>query len=302
MCTRCTGGVVAEMKAAARAIPILYRDEHYIVVDKPAGLLVHRTAVDAREPRSLLQALRDQIGCRVSAIHRLDKGTSGVIVFALHAEAAARLSAAFREQRVAKRYIAVVRGYAPEQAVVDWPLREAIAPRSRPRNTALRPAVTKVRCLAVVELPVAIGRYATARYSLVACRPFHGRQHQIRLHLKHLRHPVIGDANYGDLAHNRFFRHTLGVGRLLLAATEIRFVHPYSEVALRIAAPLDAVFQRILQDLEWRWNQPAGVASMHAGPLLLLPADAQTGEVAPVTGKVCAARKRNEKPEAGNHG
>ena len=238
--------------SAAELIPILHRDKHYVVVDKPAGLLVHRTSVDAREPRSLLQTLRDQIGCRVHPIHRLDKGTSGIIVFALHAEAANRLARAFREERVDKRYLAVVRGYAAEQAVVDWPLRDTINTRFGRRSAVLRPAVTEVRRLALAELSTPVGRYATARYSLVVCRPHSGRQHQIRRHLKHLRHPVIGDANYGDLVHNRFFRNTLGVGRLLLAAIQICFQHPYANTQLRIAAPLDESFQRVFQELGWK--------------------------------------------------
>lgn len=237
--------------SAADRIRILHRDEHYVVADKPAGLLVHRTSIDARAPRFLLQTLRDQMGCRVHPIHRLDKGTSGVIVFALHAEAANRLARAFREQRVDKRYLAVVRGYVAEQAVVDWPLRDTIDARSRRRSAALRPAVTDVRRLAVAELATPVGRYATARYSLVCCRPRSGRHHQIRRHLKHLRHPVIGDANYGDLTHNRFFRNTLGVGRLLLAATHICFVHPYTHTELRIAAPLDQSFRQVFQELGW---------------------------------------------------
>ena len=240
------------MKSASETIPILHRDEHYIVVDKPAGLLVHRTSVDAHEPLCLLQTLRDQIGCRVHAIHRLDKGTSGIIVFALHPEAAKRLSRAFREEDVEKRYVAVVRGYTPEQVVVDWPLRDTIDTRSRRRSATVRPAVTEVRRLARAELPTPVGRYATARYSLVACRPRSGRQHQIRRHLKHLRHPVIGDANYGDLAHNRFFRDTLGVGRLLLAAIQICFQHPYTNTELRIAAPLDEAFRRAFRELGWK--------------------------------------------------
>lgn len=241
-----------DMKSAGETISILHRDEHYIVVDKPAGVLVHRTAVDAREPRCLLQTLRDQIDRRVHPVHRLDKGTSGIIVFALHPGAANRLACAFREERVDKLYLAVVRGYAPERVVVDWPLRDTIDTPSRRRSATLRPAVTDVRCLARAELSTPVGRYATARYSLVACRPRSGRQHQIRRHLKHLRHPVIGDANYGDLAHNRFFRNTLGVGRLLLAAIQICFQHPYTNTALRIAAPLDESFRRVLQEFGWR--------------------------------------------------
>ena len=244
--------------SATEIIPILHRDEHYVVVDKPAGLLVHRTSVDARERRFLLQTLRDQIGCRVHPIHRLDKGTSGIIVFALHAQAANRLARAFREERVDKRYLAVVRGYTAEQAVVDWPLRDTIDTRSKRRSAALRPAVTEVRRLTLAELSTPVGRYATARYSLVLCRPRSGRQHQIRRHLKHLRHPVIGDANYGDLAHNRFFRDTFGVGRLLLAATQICFKHPYTNTELRIAAPLDESFRRVFRELGWK--MPVGEA------------------------------------------
>jgi len=238
--------------AGVDPIRILHHDAHYVAVDKPAGFLVHRTPIDPRETRSLLQAVRDQIGSRVYPVHRLDKGTAGVVVFGLDSQAADGLARAFRDGRVDKRYRAVVRGYAPEAAVVDWPLRDVRDPRSAPASTEPRSAVTEVQCLARVELPTAVGRYATARYSLVACRPLSGRQHQIRRHLKHLRHPVIGDANYGDLAHNRFFRHTFGIGGLLLAATEIGFVHPYTGAALRIAAPLPEPFHRIRALLEWK--------------------------------------------------
>ncbi len=240
--------MVALVDVSPIEIPILYRDEHYVVVHKPSGLLVHRTAIDAHAGRPLLQILRDQIGRHVYPVHRLDKGTSGVIALALHSEAADRLALAFREERVTKRYVAIVRGYAPEQMLVDWPLRDAIDPQ----RTAARPACTDVRRLASVELAHAVGRYATARYSLVACVPHSGRQHQIRRHLKHLRHPVIGDANYGDLAHNRFFRNTLGVGRLLLAATELAFEHPYDRPAVRVVAPVDDTFAAACNALGWR--------------------------------------------------
>lgn len=236
------------MRSDVNPASILYRDEHFVFVDKPAGLLVHRTAIDSRDTRSLLQMLRAQLGGGVSPVHRLDKGTSGVMVFALHPESAECLAKAFREGSIDKRYLAVVRGYAPDEVVVDWPLREPVDPRAPARRTA-RPAVTEVRRIAQVELPVAVGRYATARYSLVGCRPRSGRRHQVRLHLKHLRHPVIGDANYGDQAHNRFFREALGVGRLLLAATEIAFQHPYTHEVLRVAAPLDESFQAALRNL-----------------------------------------------------
>ncbi len=231
-------------------LAILYRDDDLIAVHKPAGLLMHRTAIDAHESRFLLQALRDQIGAPVYPVHRLDKGTSGVVVFALHAEALRQLAAAFRDGQVEKTYLAVVRGWAAAHEDVDYPLRDRPDRMARRRTIVSRPAFTEVRCLARAELAVAVGRYATARYSLVVCRPRTGRRHQVRLHLKHLRHPVIGDANYGDGAHNRFFQ-SRGIARLLLAASAIRFAHPRTGAAVEILAPLDGVFLAALAWPEW---------------------------------------------------
>jgi len=233
------------------SLTILYRDDDLVAVHKPAGLLVHRTSIDAHESHFLLQALRDQIGVRVHPVHRLDKGTSGVVVFALHTEAARRLAAAFRDGCVQKTYVAIVRGWAPAQRDVDHPLRDLPDRMARRRTIDSRPAFTEVRCLARAELAAAVGRYATARYSLVACRPRTGRKHQIRRHLKHLRHPVIGDANYGDGAHNRFFRQSLGITRLLLAASAVRLPHPRTATEVEILAPLDDSFLAALTWPEW---------------------------------------------------
>jgi tRNA pseudouridine65 synthase len=232
-------------------LPILYRDEHLVAVNKPAGLLFHRSRLDTRESRFLLQTVRDQIGSHVHPVHRLDRGTSGVVIFALHAEAARSLAAAFRDERIQKTYLAVVRGYAPEHRLVDYALRD-IRDSFSPRMIQERSAVTDVRRVACAELATAVGRYATARYSLVMCQPKTGRRHQIRRHMKHLRHPVIGDANYGDGVHNRFFRDRLGVARLLLAATTIRFPHPFDGHDIEIHAPLDDSFRKALLRPEWQ--------------------------------------------------
>ena len=234
------------------ALEILYRDDDLVAVHKPAGMLVHRTRIDARETHVLLQALRDQIGRAVHPVHRLDKATSGIVLFALHADAASRLAAAWRELAVEKTYLALVRGWAPQRCEVDHPLRDLGDRLARRQVVALRPAITAVRCLARAELAAAVGPYATARYSLVACRPRSGRQHQVRRHLKHLRHPVIGDVNYGDGAHNRFFRDTLGIARLLLAACGLRFAHPRSGARIEIHAPLAGAFAAALTWPEWR--------------------------------------------------
>ncbi|MDX2170255.1 MAG: pseudouridine synthase [Deltaproteobacteria bacterium] len=232
-------------------IPILHRDDHLVAVHKPAGLLVHRTTIDARETRFLLQLVRDQIGQPVSPVHRLDKGTSGIVVFALHAEAARRLTAMFGDGGVRKTYLAIVRGWAPASCRIDHPLRDLGDRLARRQVVERRAARSVLRCLARIELPAPVGRYATARYSLVACRPRTGRQHQVRRHLKHLRHPVIGDVNYGDGAHNRFFR-DLGVGRLLLAASRLRFIHPFSTAPVSVAAPLEESFAAVLRWPHWQ--------------------------------------------------
>jgi tRNA pseudouridine65 synthase len=240
-----------ETLAGQDALRVLFADEYFVVVDKPAGLLVHRSAVDRSERRALLPQVRAFVGARVHAVHRLDKGTSGAVVFARSAGAAAALSQLFREDRVDKRYLAIVRGWAPDEVVVDHALADVADPRAGVAASEPRTAVTLVRALAQAEWAHAVGRYATARYSLVECRPRSGRRHQIRRHLKHIRHPVIGDANYGDLRHNRFFREELGIGRLLLANVEIGFVHPFTGDAVRVLAPLDAAFRRALDQPEW---------------------------------------------------
>ena len=245
-------------------LTILYRDEDLVAVNKPAGMLVHRTAIDADDAPALLQRLRDQLGRSVHPAHRLDRGTSGIVLFALHAEATRALAATLREGQAQKTYVAVVRGWAAEHTEVDHPLRDRPDRLARRQIVATRPAFTDIRCLARAEIDAPVGRYATARYSWVACRPRTGRQHQIRRHLKHLRHPVIGDANYGDGAHNRFVREARGVTRLLLAATAIRLPHPRTGAELAIGAPLDASFLVALAWPEWRIASAAGAPSMDA--------------------------------------
>ncbi|WP_428608803.1 pseudouridine synthase [Sedimenticola sp.] len=224
-------------------LAILYRDEHYIAVDKPAGLLVHRTRI-SEDRRFLLQQLRDQIGQRVYPVHRLDRPTSGLLVFALDSDAARRLVQRFEQRQVEKRYLAVVRGYAADAARIDYPLQEEA-------GKSLQQAVTDYRRLAAVELPLAVGRYATARYSLLEVQPQTGRMHQIRKHMKHIFHPIVGDTTHGDGKHNHLFREQFGIRRLLLMATNLRFVHPYSGVPLSIEAPPDEEMVGLFARLGW---------------------------------------------------
>lgn len=225
-------------------LTLLYRDEVLVAVTKPPGLLVHRTSLDRHAEDFLLQRLRRLLGQRVYTVHRLDRPTSGVMVFALDLDTARALSACFEQRQVQKSYLAVVRGYTDPSGHIDYPLREhAEAP--------LREAITDYQCLAQVELPIAMGRYASSRYSLLRVLPRTGRYHQIRRHFHHIFHPLIGDTTHGEGRHNRLFREQFGIQRLLLHAHSLGFEHPVEGRHLVIWAPLDAAWQALHQALGW---------------------------------------------------
>lgn len=236
------------------ALTILYRDEHLLAIQKPAGLLVHRSAIDRHETRFAVQMLRDQIGQQVFSLHRLDKPTEGVLVFGLSAEVARKMAPIFMGDQLAKTYLAVVRGVTPEADVIDYPLREELdkmTDAKADQNKPAQAAVTAYQRLASVELPYAVGRYASSRYSLLQLSPTTGRKHQLRRHLKHIFHPIVGDTTHGDGKHNAFFRSHFQCQQLLLAAHNMSFPHPITGQNLSITAPLSADFARVLQQLGW---------------------------------------------------
>jgi tRNA pseudouridine65 synthase len=201
-------------------VRLLLRDEHLAIVDKPSGLLVHRGGFADAGADAAVQQARALLGAFVFPVHRLDRGASGVLVFALSSDVAAALHAAFEEGRVEKRYLAIVRGRAPEDVLVDHPIpRREDGPRV--------PATTHIRRLAVA-----------LRASLVEARPHTGRLHQVRRHLKHLSHPILGDANYGELRANRAARAEHGLARLALHAAGLRFLHPVLGTWVEVEAPL----------------------------------------------------------------
>ncbi len=207
-------------------------------MDKPAGLLVHRTGLDAGETRFALQLLRDQLGRPVWPAHRLDKGTSGVLLFALHAEVAARLGTAFEQGTgLHKTYHAMVRGWPPAQGLIDHPLKRM---RDDARDTRLdvQDAQTTYTTLERCLLPVAQGPFDATRVAQVQLHPLTGRRHQLRRHLKHIAHPIVGDATHGKGAMNRALAEHLGVQRLWLHASELRLTHPVTQAPLVIEAPL----------------------------------------------------------------
>jgi tRNA pseudouridine65 synthase len=245
------GGMLA-IRAKVRPLEILYRDDALVAVDKPAGLQVHRGQETSGSGAYLLQRLRDQIGQRVYPLHRLDRPTSGVMLFALDNEIARRVAEQFRRGAVVKHYIAVVRGHAPAAGCIDHPLRR-LPPRGRDR-TPVRPAqtaMTHFQCLAKVELPFAVDPYPSSRYALVFLVPRTGRRHQLRRHMKHIAHPIIGDTCYGKGAHNRLFRERLGIKGLLLTAVRLGLVHPSTGERIIIAAPLPARFKTLFRRVGW---------------------------------------------------
>lgn len=238
-------------------LDILYRDDALIAIHKPAGLLVHRSNLDRQETRFAVQMLRDQIGQRVYPAHRLDKGTSGVLLFALDAETARAVGQQFTADQVRKDYLAVVRGWPAESGVIDHPLRrEADDYDDRPKptigaaTTAL-PAITRFQRMATVEIDAAVDRYPCARYALLHLMPDSGRRHQLRRHLKHIAHPIIGDATWGKGVHNRFFQQRFNCHRLLLACTRLSLRHPANGMGLDIQAPLAEDFAALLRQIGW---------------------------------------------------
>lgn len=220
-------------------LPLLYRDDDLLVVAKPPGLLVHRTALDAHEDDTVLERLRHQLGSTEAATlapaHRLDKGTSGLLVLACHAEAARALGLAFEQGQVTKRYLALVRGWPAEAIDLDHPLaRDPELPSSgQPRL----PARTRFARMARVEWPFAVdARHTSSRYAIIEAFPLSGRRHQIRRHLKQLAHPIIGDATHGKGPHNRAVAAWLGITRLWLHAAELTLPHPRDGRPLELAA------------------------------------------------------------------
>ena len=239
-------------------LPVLYRDERLIAIHKPAGLLVHRTGLDRHETRFAVQLLRDQIGRHVWPAHRLDKGTSGVLLFAFDAATASAIGRQFEAGSVGKRYLAVVRGHPAESGVIDHALsrqRDAYEFAGERCSTEAQAAVTRFRRLATVELPYAVDRYPTSRYALVDLEPLTGRKHQLRRHLKHIAHPIIGDATYGKGPHNRLFAELFGISRLLLACTRLTLHHPEDGSLLTLEAPLADDFAGQLEKLGWELPQ-----------------------------------------------
>lgn len=219
-------------------LEIIYHDDYLVAINKPHGLLVHRTKIATERDQFALQLLRDQLDRRVYPVHRIDRKTSGVLLFALDEDSNSRTTALFRDQKVEKTYWAIVRGFTDSEGTIDYALRK--------ESGQLQESVTHYKTLAQTEIPVPLGKFNTSRYSLLQVKPETGRMHQIRKHLAHIHHPIIADRPHGCNKQNKLFKEKWEMDSMLLHAKELKFKHPANNTVLQIEADLSTEFERTL--------------------------------------------------------
>jgi tRNA pseudouridine65 synthase len=222
---------------------ILFRDEYLIAINKPHGLLVHRSSIAADAEEFALQLLRDQVGQQVNPVHRLDRKTGGVLLFTFNKQVEIAMQKQFAENLVNKNYLAIVRGHTPDNEEIDYSLRK--------ENGTLQEAFTSYRTLKRAELNVAFGSHPTSRYSLVEATPATGRMHQLRKHFSHIFHPIIGDRTHGCNKQNKLFKEKWGMDTMLLHALSLKFRHPVNGNLITIDAPLQQEFVRMMELMGW---------------------------------------------------
>jgi tRNA pseudouridine65 synthase len=239
---------------------VLYRGDELLAINKPAGVPVHGSRILEDKPDTLLTMVRRHEGKLVHSVHRLDRPVSGALLFTSSREMVAQLGWLFENRKVKKCYLAVVRGWVETEGTISHPLR---APKDeRKASSEAREAVTNYELIAQAELPYPVHPYPASRYSLVSLHPETGRRHQLRMHMKHISHHLIGDTTYGRGEHNRLFRQKLNCRRLLLHARSLQFRHPVNGRRIRIEAPLDDDFSKVIRELGWteaylKWNRAA---------------------------------------------
>lgn len=232
-----------ELKGNSSMLDILFRDDHLIAINKPHGLLVHRSPIAADVEEFAIQILRDQIGIRVTPVHRLDRKTGGVLLFAFNKDIEIAMHQQFAANLVKKRYLAIVRGHTADSEDIDYPLRK--------ENGAMQEAFTHYTTLQRAEIDVPLGAHATSRYSFIEAAPTTGRMHQIRKHMSHIFHPIIGDRTHGCNKQNRMFKEKWEMTTMLLHASKLMFNHPVTGDEVLIEAPLHDEFKRVMALMNW---------------------------------------------------
>jgi tRNA pseudouridine65 synthase len=222
-------------------LEIVYEDQWIIAINKPAGLLVHRSYIATNTDIYALQLLRDQVGYHVFPIHRLDRKTSGILLFAKDKSFVQPFQEALSSSHSKKSYNAIVRGYFPNDRTVDYDLTND--------KGKTQSAITNFKLISITELDLPFGRFNTSRYSLIEAQPRTGRMHQIRKHLNHLRHPIIGDRPHGCNKQNKLFLEKWNLTKMLLHAKTLEIQHPYLNQNLSIKASSPQHFNQMLEVL-----------------------------------------------------
>lgn len=246
-------------------LEILYEDDDIVAIHKPAGLLVHRSYLARRERFFAMQLTRDKVGCHVFPVHRLDRPTSGVLLFAKSSEMANVLCEQFAAKTIEKQYLAIVRGNMHESATLDYALKQELddlGDKDVDPDKAAQEAITHYHPLLNTEIPFASGRYATSRYALVQLSPHTGRKHQLRRHMAHLRHPIVGDTTHGDGKQNKFFREHFAVNRLWLIAKTLSFEHPRTGIRMNIETELEPQWLSLFEAFGWHDEALSSQASL----------------------------------------
>ncbi|NPD45690.1 pseudouridylate synthase [Lentimicrobium sp. L6] len=222
-------------------LEILYQDDYLVAINKPNGLLVHRTKIANDATEFALQILRNQLGRKVFPAHRIDRKTSGILLFSLDENTDSLMQQQFSEGKVDKRYLAIVRGFTPDEELIDYPLKK--------ENGKLQEAITKYKTVDRSELEIPFSRHPTSRYSLLNVEPLSGRMHQIRKHLAHIHHPIIGDRPHGCNKQNKLFKEKWNMMSMMLHARSITFFHPITNKKTNIIAQPSEEFLRTTQFL-----------------------------------------------------
>ncbi|AQG79589.1 pseudouridine synthase [Spirosoma montaniterrae] len=229
-------------------LSILYQSDDLVAINKPHGLLVHRSPIASDATEYAVQLLRDQLGQRVYPVHRLDRKTGGALLFALNEAMNTAMQQQFMDGQVRKTYLAIVRGYTPAELTIDYPLRRDDG-NGKPETIVMQDAVTHLKTRRQTEIPLAFGQHATSRYSLVELTPETGRMHQLRKHMAHILHPIIGDRPHGCNKQNRLFLEQFQMNTMLLHAQQLRFRHPVLGEDITVEAPIQPEFSRMLTTL-----------------------------------------------------
>lgn len=236
-------------------ISILYQDQDFVAVYKPEGLMVHRSNIDRHETQFLLQILSEQLEQFLYPINRLDRATSGLMLYAFSSEVAHLLHQQLLNNTASKNYLLVCRGHCPAEGTIDHALKPLVDFRKKHKARPEKPAqsaVTRYKRLDTIELDIAVDKYPSSRYSLVQASLLSGRRHQLRRHFKHISHPIIGCPKYGKSTHNRFFAEQLAAPRLLLHSYHMRLAHPRSGKEMTICAEPEGSFSQLLERFAWR--------------------------------------------------